>query len=201
MSIRVAAVDPLPIATQGLTATLAEDGHRVESPEDVLGWARHGARPAILLTLAETRDWTLLIQLLDLRPDAVVVALLAEPDVTSYARAVAAGALGVVPRASTPAVIREAFRAALQEHLLLPAGMVRALVNPPDRHSSSRDVPTERELGWLRRLRQGVTVAQLAIEVGYSERMMFRLLAAVYQKLRVANRTEAIVYAHEKGWI
>jgi hypothetical protein len=31
--------------------------------------------------------------------------------------------------------------------------------------------------------------------------MMFRLLAAVYERLNVTNRTEPIVYAHEKGWI
>lgn len=122
MSIRVAAVDPIPMVTQGLAATLAEDGHQVECPEDILEWARRDGRPAILLTLLGTEDWTLLSRLLGLRPDAVVVALLPEPDVHSYSRAVSAGAIGVLPRDAQPADVRETFRAALGDQLLLPAG-------------------------------------------------------------------------------
>jgi DNA-binding NarL/FixJ family response regulator len=201
MSVRVAAVDPLPVFAKGLAATLADDGHLVETPEDAIEWVRRDGRPVVLLTLLAPSDWTLLMELLRSRPDATVVTFIDEPDLDSHLRALAAGALGVLPRNATPATIREAFQAALRDRVLLPAEVVRALVNRSGVDSSSGETPTEREIGWLRRLRQGCTVAQLAVEAGYSERMMFRLLAALYAKLHAANRTEAIMFAHDEGWI
>jgi DNA-binding CsgD family transcriptional regulator len=47
----------------------------------------------------------------------------------------------------------------------------------------------------------GSTVAELARIAGYSERMMFRLLRALYRKLSAQNRTEALMYAQGHGWI
>jgi DNA-binding NarL/FixJ family response regulator len=86
----------------------------------------------------------------------------------------------------------------MQDRVLLPTGVLRALLKPAVDTAATL---SEREIGWLRRLREGFTVARLAKHAGYSERMMFRLLADLYAKLRVANRTDAIVYAREQGWI
>lgn len=202
MPVRIAAVDPLPMFAEGIAAVLARDGHSVETPGDVVVWARGDGRPVVLLALLAPDDWLLLTRLLRSRPDAVVVTFVDEPDTASYARALTAGAAGVLPRNAAPADVRDAFRAALREAVLLPVEVARALV------TASRAVagpasgqPAEREIGWLRRLRQGATVAQLAGEAGYSERMMFRHLAELYARLGVPNRTAAIVHAREQGWI
>jgi DNA-binding CsgD family transcriptional regulator len=45
------------------------------------------------------------------------------------------------------------------------------------------------------------TVRQLADRAGYSERMMFRLLRDLYDRLRVKGRTEALMLARERGWL
>ena len=47
----------------------------------------------------------------------------------------------------------------------------------------------------------GSTVAALANQAGYSERAMFRLLHGLYQRLGVRTRTEALIRAHERGWL
>jgi hypothetical protein len=47
----------------------------------------------------------------------------------------------------------------------------------------------------------GSTAAERARAAGYSERTMFRLLRALYRKLPVRNRTEALMYARDHGWI
>ena len=52
-----------------------------------------------------------------------------------------------------------------------------------------------------RELAGGVTVAQLAAQVGYSERMMFRLLRELYDRLHVRGRTDALMLARERGWL
>ena len=53
----------------------------------------------------------------------------------------------------------------------------------------------------LRELARGTTVGRLAADVGYSERMMFRLLRELYARLGAGNRTDALVKAQAKGWL
>ena len=60
---------------------------------------------------------------------------------------------------------------------------------------------TPRELEWLKALSQGKTVTQLAENVGYSERAMYRLLRTMYRSVHVANRTEAVLKASRAGWL
>ena len=54
-------------------------------------------------------------------------------------------------------------------------------------------------MDWLRALAAGATVHQLAERIGYSEREMYRLLRAVYDRLGVPNRTQALVWATRQG--
>jgi DNA-binding NarL/FixJ family response regulator len=201
-AVRVAVVDPLPMFAHGVAAALADQGQQVETPADIVDWARAAGRPVILLTLLAPDDWALLARLLTLRPDAAVLTFVEQPDVASFVRALAAGALGVLARDAPPAAVRETFQAAVQDRVILPAGVARAMALPSrSMAANGSPAPTEREIGWLRRLGRGSTVAQLAADVGYSERMMFRLLADLYSKVGAANRTEAMMSARERGWI
>ena len=50
-------------------------------------------------------------------------------------------------------------------------------------------------------LSDGWTVSRLASDTGYSERAMYRLLRAFYQRIGVSTRLEAIMLAHDKGWL
>jgi DNA-binding CsgD family transcriptional regulator len=44
-------------------------------------------------------------------------------------------------------------------------------------------------------------VVRLADRAGYSERAMFRLLRQLYLRIGARNRTEALMRAHERGWL
>lgn len=83
---------------------------------------------------------------------------------------------------------------------VLPAVVVRELLRRAARWDEDVRL-TERELAWLRDLAQGLTVAQVAARSGYSERMIFRFFRDLYEGLGVANRTEALLLARERGWI
>ena len=56
-----------------------------------------------------------------------------------------------------------------------------------------------RDVAWLRALADGVTVASLARASGYSQREMYRLLSALYARLGVDSRTEALLRADRAG--
>lgn len=200
MTVRIAVVDPLPMFACGLISTLRDDGHTADAPENILEWVNGPGTPVVLLTVAGGRDWALLADVLRVRPDTVAVTVLAEANHTAYARAVAAGAAAVLPRDASPAAVRDVVRAAVNGRSLLPLEVLRSIVAGGVSEESAR-LLSDDEIDWLRQLAQGTTVARLADRVGYSERMMFRLLSGLYSRLGVDNRTKALMRARDEGWL
>ena len=200
MTVRVAVVDRVPMYARGLAATIEDHGSPVDIPADLLAWARPPGGVLVFLTLSDDIDWQALAALVEARPDAVVLGVVTAPGVDVVVRAVAAGALGVMPRDAGPATVGVVLGAALEGQTLISAEILRALVSRPV-EAPARQPISEDEIGWLRRLADGATVAHLAEQVGYSERMMFRLLANVYARLGVHNRTRAVIRARDEGWL
>jgi DNA-binding NarL/FixJ family response regulator len=201
MSIRIAVVDPLPMFVRGIAATLGDAGFETEAPDDVIAWLREGSQHIVLLTLLTPPDWVVLGSLRRARADVTVIAALDQPEPAAAARAIVAGAAAVLPRSAPAATVSAALTAAIGGASLIPLDVLRILLAPGTAAAAGGDPPTEREVEWLRRLSGGMTVGELAAHSGYSERMMFRLLRALYRKLRVTTRTQAIMVAHTRGWI
>jgi DNA-binding NarL/FixJ family response regulator len=104
----------------------------------------------------------------------------------------------VVPRSAPAGLVRNAFDAAVHGRSVLPIEVVRALSAHPAAAPPAGRL-SARELDWLRELAHGTTIARLAEQAGYSERMMFRLLRSAYGKLNAATRTEALMKARTQG--
>ncbi|MEU4164987.1 hypothetical protein [Actinoplanes sp. NPDC026670] len=184
----------------GVMAILRDAGFETEAPDDLLGWVRGEDSAAVLVTVQSEADWELLETLHHTSSAIVLVALLEQASVAASVRALRAGASCVVPRDTSPSALREAFGAAVRGQSLVPVEVLRALSaladvpHPPDRPS-----PEERK--WLRELARGTTIGRLASDVGYSERMMFRLLRDLYARLGAGNRTDALIKAQARGWL
>jgi DNA-binding NarL/FixJ family response regulator len=200
MPVRIAVSDPLPAYRRGLLMTLSEAGFDPEAPSDLLDWVRQEPRTVVLLTLETADDWSLLAQLRQERTDVIVVAVLSDANLTTYVRAVAAGAVTALPRDAAVDLVKHIFDEALRGFSVLPVEVVQTLAV---RYQAVGDgpEPNPRELGWLRELADGATVAGLAQRSGYSERAMFRLLRGLYGRLGVKNRTEALMVAQRRGWL
>jgi DNA-binding NarL/FixJ family response regulator len=201
--LRVAVTDPLPLFRRGVMAVIAEAGFDAETPEDVLGFARIDEPRIILFTVLAPDDWTLLAQVCQARQETVVVAVLDHADPTEYLRALTAGAAGVLPRQATPELVRATFDAAVRGESLLPIPVVHALAHHATSADSRTDPaqPNADERAWLQALARGTSVATLAGQAGYSERMMFRLLRELYNRIGAANRTAALIRARDEHWI
>jgi DNA-binding NarL/FixJ family response regulator len=200
MPVRVAVVDRVPMYARGLAATISEHGSQADIPADLLEWARRPGDIVVFLALSQDADWQVLAGLLEMRSDAVVVGIVAAAGVHETVRAVASGAAGIMARHAGPATVSGVLCAALDGQSMVPVEVLRTLVAGSTVTSDQRPVSSD-EIGWLRRLADGVTVAQLAEQVGYSERMMFRLLAALYKRLGAGNRTKALMRARDEGWV
>ncbi len=178
---------------RGLGAVLADAGYCV---------VEHDAAPndidALLLTVRSAGDWQVLREVVTVEPPPTVVALLVDATPDRHAEALRSGAHGVVAWDLAPEVILSVVVAALDGSTVLPTGVARSMAaSGPALYDAEWITPEE--VGWLRLLANGATVQQLAEKVGYSERALYRMLHGLYGRMRVSNRTEAILQASRWG--
>ncbi|MCX4857503.1 hypothetical protein [Streptomyces canus] len=152
------------------------------------------------MTLHSAEDLDRLTALCSLRPRPLVVALSSADDVSLGARAMRSGARSVVAREATVSALQRAVSATLDGEAVMPAKVADLLMSGRGGRVPRGSAPSAEQIAWLRQLSEGWTVARLALDTGYSERAMYRLLQALYQKVGVSTRLEAIVLAHDKGW-
>ncbi|MEV7624098.1 hypothetical protein [Actinoplanes sp. NPDC089786] len=210
MPFRVAVKDPLPVFRRGVVAVLSHAGFDTDEPRDLMAWVDdqpRGTVALVVLTVLDTDDWDLLKELSHARDRMFVVAVLEEVSADAYVRALTAGAVSAMPRNATAAIVLDTFHAAIRGTSLVPLDVIRSLlppspaVPPPDGNPSEGKPYglSETERRWLRELSTGLTVGRLAEQEHYSERVMFRLLRELYNRLGARTRTEALMHAQERG--
>jgi DNA-binding NarL/FixJ family response regulator len=204
--VRLAIADPLPIYRRGMQAVLDDLGLPAETfdsqhGDELRAWLEQEERKVVLITLETARDWQLLADVHRQQPSVVLVAVLPDVSVLTFARAVSAGAAAAVRRDAPAEDVREVVQAAVKGLTLLPVEVLRSIVLDRPASGQDTDIPPEQELAWLRQLAQGSTVARIARQAGYSERMMFRLLRDLYTRLGAENRAQALMRAQERGWL
>ncbi|MGW3890425.1 DNA-binding response regulator [Micromonospora chokoriensis] len=200
MAVPVGVFDPLPMFRQGVVAVLSAAGYDADDPEDVVAWAGRASTGVVLLTLGSDQDWQLLGRLHE-RTQTAVVALFDEVDAVTAARALRAGARSVLPRQVTAAALCRTVEATLDGQAVLPSNTATVLAAGEATGEPGEAMPSEEQRIWLLRLANGTTVARLAVEAGYSERAMYRLLQALYEQMGVEGRMQAIIRAQARGWL
>lgn len=190
----------MPMFRRGVAASLSSLGHLVEEPSNAEAWLRERPGGVMLLTLHSAEDLDRLTTLCRLRPRPLVVALPSADDASLGVQAMRAGARSVVAREATESALQRTVSATLDGATVMPANVADLLVAGRGSRVPRGSAPSAEQIAWLRQLYDGWTVARLALDTGYSERAMYRLLRALYQKIGVSTRLEAIMLAHDKGW-
>jgi DNA-binding NarL/FixJ family response regulator len=204
MSVRVAVLDPLPAYRRGILAILKDNGANPETIDELPAWIEEGVRHVVFLTLESDHDWEALTRLRQTRVELLVVAVLTDSSLPVYVRAISAGAVAAMPRDASPERVQRVFDALLHGSATLPIKVVHALASRASTDQTGEVTSIElpaNEISWLRELASGATVARLADQSGYSERAMFRLLRDLYRRMGVGTRTEALMYAQQRGWL
>lgn len=201
MTVHVAVLDPLPVFRRGVAAALSELHHVVEEPTDAAAWLNERPGGIVLLTLHSAEDMVQLEALCRLRPRPLVIGLSVGETSSLGVQAVRAGARSVLAREATVAALQRAVSATVDGEAIMPADVADLVLAGWDDQPPRRPAPSANQVGWLCRLAGGWTVARLASDAGYSERAMYRLLHGLYQQLGVRTRLEAIIVAHEEGWL
>jgi DNA-binding NarL/FixJ family response regulator len=191
----VVIVERLPAYRHGLALGLAEHGFEIEERSALD--ERVTAFQVVVVTVAAQADWAVLAELAKAQDRPAIVALLEDPCVSHYRRALCLGLEGAVPRDAAIEQIVGAVEAALTGIMLLPSPIARQLAD-----GSGVDEPlpiSDCEIGWLRAMAEGATIAKMALAARYSERQMHRLIANLYKRIGAANRQQALVFAARYG--
>lgn len=140
-------------------------------------------------------------------PGTRIILLAIEISRRSVLEAVEVGVTAYLPKHAEAEVLAVAIRRAAGQHKPLAHDAVEPLLARYGQRSmrllERNDEPTltERQRQVLRFLTQGASNREIAGALGMSEKTIRNLLSEVYQLLNVRNRTEAAVYALQRGWL
>ena len=234
MPLKVLVIDDHPLVQQGVAAALESLGHDVNvltAADSEQGLTAAAANPDIDLVLLDLAlpgmSGIGLINALHHRfPSLPVVVLSAMEDPENIRNAIAAGAMGFVPKSAPTRVLIEVLQQVLEGEVSVPrsVGSIPATGTAPPGGAqgsgqgtgqgtgqgrgqaspgSEPDVAllTLRQLEVLSRLCQGKTNKQIATELGLSEKTVKAHVTAIFKVLGVVNRPQAVLVARRVGMI
>jgi DNA-binding NarL/FixJ family response regulator len=200
--VELAVLDPLPLFRIGVVAALGR-GTALASTAEIDTWLEPRRDAVLVLTVPTVSDddsgWATLA-LLHQYPQVRTIAVLTPFTVISAGRALRSGAVHVAARDTGASALRRVIKEVEKGVIRLPLEVLRAATSPQQSGRMRYEISDD-ELGWLRALSAGNTVEAVAGESGLSERMLYRRLHHLYQRLGAANRTQALILSRDEGWI
>lgn len=135
-------------------------------------------------------------------PQARILVLTSFSDDDKVFAAIKAGALGYLLKDSSPQQLLQAIRDVHQGqptlHPTVALKLIREL-NQPSGLPLSEEPLSERELETLRLVAQGLANQEIADKLSISERTVGKHVSNILDKLHLANRTQAALYALRRG--
>lgn len=136
------------------------------------------------------------------RADLPVVVLAGSEDPHDVRRALAAGALGYVPKSADPLTLLSALDFVLAGNVYVPPlALWGEAGGPPPRRPAPAAEPkpglTERQVDVLRLLARGLPNKSIAQQLGLSDKTVKVHVTAIFRSLNVVNRTQAATAARE----
>jgi NarL family two-component system response regulator LiaR len=207
--IRVIIVEDQALMREGLAAILS-----TQPDIDLVGQACDGveavemletARPdVILLDLVMPRQdgLTTIPIIKDKLPNAHILVLTSFADNDHVYQAIKSGAEGYMLKDATHVQLLQSIRdVANGQATLYPSIAMRVIreMNSPTEMIYTTDPLTPRELDTLRLISTGLSNHEIAKKLFVQERTIAKYVSNILEKLHLANRTQAALYAHSKG--
>jgi NarL family two-component system response regulator LiaR len=207
--IRILVVDDHAVVREGLCALIEE-----WSEFEVVGQAGDGDQ-AVLLARALRPDVILMDLVMSRKdgvaaieeikeedPDARILVLTSFSEDRKAFEAVKAGALGYMLKDSSSdeliQAIRDVFRGELSLQPSLALRVIRELSRPSSLPPAEQPL-TEREVEVLKLVAQGLSNQEIGDRLSITERTVRSHVSNFLEKLHLANRTQAALYALRKG--
>jgi len=132
-------------------------------------------------------------------PSTRVIVLTSFADDDKVFAAVKAGAAGYLLKDASPQELGEAIRTVYRGeallHPMVAAKLMQEFAQTGERRRASPDALTEREMDVLREIARGRSNKEIARELGVAEKTVKTHVSNILQKLHLADRTQAALYA------
>lgn len=207
--IRVLIAEDQTVVREGLVAILS-----FQSDIEVVGQAEDGiqavdlvkqTRPdVILLDLKMPRQdgLTTIPKILEVFPEARILVVTSFDEGERVFQAIKAGALGYLLKDATREQLLQAIRdVAGGQAFLDPTIALKVIheIKHPTEVLYTSDPLTRRELETLRLIARGLSNQEIAAELFIHERTIAKYVSSILNKLHLANRTQAALYALREG--
>jgi DNA-binding NarL/FixJ family response regulator len=140
-----------------------------------------------------------LLQFRKMQPRTRVVVISATEDADSVRAALDAGAVGYLPKTSTPKTIAEALRTVLDGGSYVPPQALGAVPQVKAPLTLADLGITERQADVLKLVTKGLSNSEIARELNIAENTVKQHAHAAYRALGVSSRTAAIVALAKMG--
>lgn len=207
--IRILVADDHPIVRQGLSVVLTAQPDmelvaEATNGEEAVHLSQKTKPDVIIMDLMmPIKDGLTAITEIDqLNLDAQVLVLTSFPEDDLVFDAIKAGAMGFLLKDSPPEELLQAIRAVYNGNSALHPSIARKLmqeIKRPPEFSPAVDPLTPRELDVLQCLAQGLSNREIAVELNVSIRTVTTHVRNILDKLHLANRTQAAIYARDHG--
>lgn len=207
--IRVLIADDHPIVRQGLGVVLAAQPDMTLAGEATNGQEAvnlaQTVRPDVIvmdLKMPGKGGLAAIREIDRLLPSTPILVLTSFSDDNHVFDAIKAGAMGFLIKDSPPEQLLAAIRTVHVGESALHPSIARKLmqeIKSPSKLPPSETQLTPRELEVLQCLAQGWSNREIAVELAVSTRTVTTHVRNILDKLHLANRTQAALYAREKG--
>ncbi len=201
--MKIGVVSPYAISREALCSWLSSlpDISVVVKLEDLVGDLESVKKspPSLLLldALTPTADLEMVSRIRKMLPQTKILLLCERVDEEFELRAIKAGARGCLSKSAQPIMLAKALKSVEQGELWvshrMASQLIEEFVQMQDKEKDSAAL-TQREWEVLSLVAQGYRNKEIGSRLFVSESTIKTHLYAIYQKLQVANRLEAVLY-------
>ncbi len=147
------------------------------------------------LQMPGSHGYSTLIHLRSCYPELPVAVISAHEDINTISRAIHYGGSGFIPKSASMETLQEALSAILFGDIWLPAGIEIIAVeeDDTDKMASKLSDLTPQQYKVLQMFGEGLLNKQIAYDLGVSEATIKAHATAIFRKLGVRNRTQAVI--------
>ncbi len=148
------------------------------------------------LQMPGSHGYSTLIHLRSHFPELPVVVISAHEDANTISRAVHYGSAGFIPKSASMETLAEALTCVLYGDIWLPEGIELIEVSDEDatdQMASKLSELTPQQYKVLQLFAEGLLNKQIAYDLGVSEATIKAHATAIFRKLGVRNRTQAVI--------